>query len=123
MLKKDIRAKSHEIGGAVGEFLGREWTHSSKVRNGQAYRKWTVLLYPNFLIPKAGEENFLHVRSMRTEQKGKGPPPFITEEIVEKIAEMKGNGTSIAAMARELGCVAQTIRNWKRKNPDIWNNL
>ena len=52
-----------------------------------------------------------------------GPPRFMNVENLSRISKMKARGMPIAQMARELKVAAETIRKWKRNNPEKWDEL
>jgi hypothetical protein len=122
-LKKDINSNGTEMGRRVAEYLGREWSASSCRRNGQAYKRWVINIYPNFRLPQEGDESFLRARSISNQSPKSGPAGYITLDVLIKISQFKSEKMTIAAMARELHISANTIRVWKNKNKERWDKL
>lgn len=48
-----------------------------------------------------------------------GRPTDYSEEFCDRVIELGAQGCSIAEMAADLGCVRQTINNWKKEHPEF----
>lgn len=46
----------------------------------------------------------------------------LTDEKIEKIAELKAGGQSWERIARETGLSTHTLRRWRTANADVWTN-
>lgn len=122
-MQKDFSISSKLLGKKVAEYLGRQWSEASCQRNGAAYKRWIVNLYPNFQLPKVGDPSYLAARSQTQPRIKNGRATFLTPDVLLKISSMKRQGHKVTDMARELGMTPQVIYNWRRINPDKWGSL
>lgn len=123
VLRDDMNASSVDIGEAVSKELQRGWSPASMKRNGQALKKWIFVLYPNLELPSPGDEAYLYLQGVQKEHLGKGRPTLISGEVLNHISQMKREGLSIPKMAKLLGMNPETIRRFRRRNPERWNDL
>lgn len=82
-----------------------------------------MVLYPNFALPKVGEESFIQARSVATRNLKKGRASYFTPDVILKMAKLKKSGANAAEIARTLGITAQAIYRWRNDNPDKWEQL
>jgi len=122
-LQKDIRVSGKILGERISEFLGRDWSEASCVRNGQAYKKWTAVMYPNFRLPRSGEKNYLYAQSISRKSLKKGRGSQLSPEVLLKIGRLKRRGLNYNEIAKEIGVPKQTLSNWRRDDPKRWDKL
>ena len=122
-LKKDINTNGLSLGRKVAEYLGRDWTDTSCTRNGGAYKKWVLNLYPNFRLPGKSEGSYLSARAITMRSSKRGRASLFTNDVLLIISSMKKKGMNVSQMARELQISPNAIHNWKRANPEIWDGL
>ena len=123
MLRRDFKTKGVEIGAEISELIGAEWSLSSMQRNGGAYKRWTLALFPNFGGPKPGEPDYLVFEAKRSKKMGHGRNTVHTEDVKRDIARWKAEGIKLGEMARRLGAQPNTIYNFRRNYPDEWDEL
>jgi hypothetical protein len=122
-LQKNFDASGRELGQTIAEYLGREWNTASCQRNGAAYKRWVVNLYPNFKLPKKGDRSFLRARSAATNTGKKGRTSYMTPDVLLFIGEQKRLGKNVVQISKELSLTPTTIYNWRRANPEKWGKL
>lgn len=122
-MQKDFSISSKLLGKKVAEYLGRHWSETSCQRNGAAYKRWIVNLYPNFQLPKVGDPSYLAARSQTQPKTKNGRATFLTPDVLLKISSMKQQGQKVTDIARKLGMTPQVIYNWRRANPEKWAAL
>lgn len=122
-LKKNFDIGGKDLGKRISDYLGREWTVASCQRNGAAYKRWAVVLYPNFALPKPGEKSFLQARSAATQGPNSRRQTYFTPDILLQISAFKKEGKNTAQIARILGITPQAIYRWRNKNRERWDKL
>ena len=122
-LKKNFGYSGFQLGATISNYLGREWAKASCQRNGAAYKKWAVVLYPNFALPKVGEKSYIQARSVATRPLKKGRASYFTPDIILEMAKLKKAGKNAAQIGRTLGFTPQAVYRWRNENPEKWGQL
>lgn len=112
-----------DIGAHVANLLERNWKPATCQSNGHRLRSWTAFAFGDLLLDERGLPFHLNLSELDEHGPKVGPPRFMNVENLSRISKMKARGMPIAQMARELKVAAETIRKWKRNNPEKWDEL
>ena len=123
LLHENLNATAIDVGRAVSDALARNWSEGSMRRNGHALRKWAFLLYPNLRPPKLGDKAYLYSRGLAQGSASKGPTPLLTVGILSEVRGRINPPFEPKRIAEMLGLSQETVRGFRRRNPDIWNDI
>jgi len=123
MLAENPDLTPTEIGVSAADFLRRNWKSTTHQSYGHRLRSWTAYAFRELLLDKSGRPLHHSLGELEKDRPRIGSPRFINSETLTRISEMKASGMTIAAMAKEFKISAETIRKFKRQNPDAWEQL
>lgn len=122
-LEGNPSASAVQIGSAVAKNFDRKWRHSSCQSNGHRLRSWAGFAYGNLLLNEAGIPYYRGHEELGKGSSRRGPIPYMTGDMLERVSKMKAKGLSITAMVRELNISPQTIRTYKKNHATEWDEL
>jgi len=109
-------AGATEISDAVSLELGKVWElRATKLRNGNAIRRWTVWLEPYLLNPDSSSEAAAQVAYSRAKKVTKGRPSSLRKALAKDLRRLVGEGKTPAEIADIFNLSRQTIYQWKKR--------
>ena len=109
-------AGGSEIADAVALELGKEWeVPGTKVRNGNAIKRWTLWLEPYLIDPDSSSYAAAQVAYSRSKKVTKGAPPVIRKKLAAELRTLVEEGKSKSEIARIFNVSPATIGNWKKR--------
>jgi hypothetical protein len=109
-------AGGREIADAVALELGKEWVvPGTRVRNGNAIKRWTLWLEPYLIDPDSSSYAAAQVAYSRSKKVTKGAPPVIGKRVAAELRALLDQGKSKAELARIFNVSPATIGNWKKR--------
>jgi hypothetical protein len=116
VLKVNPEATGVDIADAVALELGKDWKLlSTKKRNGNAIKRWTIWLEPHLIDPSTSGEAAAAVTYATKSEAVKGRPPIFDDAADKVAATMHREGATVAEIAEHFKVSRQTIYIWKRK--------
>ena len=105
-----------EIANAVALELGKVWeVKGTKIRNGNAIKRWTIWLAPYLLDPDSSSYAAAQVAYSKSKKVTKGAPPVIRRKLAAELRQLLEEGKSRPQIAKILNVSPATISNWKRR--------
>jgi hypothetical protein len=109
-------AGGSEIADAVALELGKEWeVAGTKVRNGNAIKRWTLWLEPYLIDPDSSSYAAAQVAYSRSKKVRKGASPVIRKKLAAELRILLEEGKSKSEIARIFNVSPATIGNWKKR--------
>jgi hypothetical protein len=109
-------AGGREISDAVALELGRKWElRATKLRNGNAIKRWTLWLEPYLIDPDKSSSAAAQVVYSRAKKVTKGRKAVLGKKIVAELRGLVRQGKSKTAIAKVFNVSPATIGNWKRR--------
>lgn len=116
VLALNPRAGGSEIADAVALELGREWeVAGTKVRNGNAIKRWTLWLAPYLIDPDSSSYAAAQVAYSMSKKVTKGAPTVMGKKLSAELRTLLKEGKSKSEIAKIFNVSPATISNWKRR--------
>ncbi|QDY69396.1 hypothetical protein [Qingshengfaniella alkalisoli] len=116
ILLEDPHRAGVEIGEEIGTRFSRNYnTEASKLRVGNALRRWAVWLEPHLVDPTNAKGAARLRISAKSERPGIGAPSFATPENVRKAQAALDQGVRAEDVAKMIGVSRATIYGWSKQ--------
>jgi hypothetical protein len=117
VLRINPDATAIDIADAVALELGKHWhTLGTKMRNGNAIKRWTIWLEPHLLDPQRSSEAAAAVAyATDPNVTKKGRPPSLRKSLARELKRLVAEGKTPAEIAKEFNVTRQSIYVWKKR--------
>ena len=116
ILLEDPRRSGVEIGEEIGTRFSRNYnSEASKLRVGNALRRWAIWLEPHLVDPTNAKGAARLRISAKSERPGIGAPSFATPENIRKAQAALDQGTRAEDVAKMIGVSRATIYGWSKQ--------
>ncbi|MDJ0637624.1 MAG: hypothetical protein QNJ20_02220 [Paracoccaceae bacterium] len=120
VVQGNVRIGTTELGAAVSDHFGLNWSLGSKKRNGQNIRKWVINLSPSLLPPDEDHPDYFYINSFKRRAPAKGATPIITLDMAKVFEEEKlVKGVPYKDTAKRFGVSAGSYLNFRKREPEI----
>ncbi|WP_418594924.1 hypothetical protein [Ponticoccus sp. (in: a-proteobacteria)] len=116
MLLEDPHRTGVEIGEEIGRRFSRNYnSEASKLRVGNALRRWAIWLEPHLVDPTNSKGAARLRISAKSERPGIGAPSFATPENIRKAQAALDEGIRAEDVAKMIGVSRATIYGWSKQ--------
>lgn len=116
ILLEDPHRSGVEIGEEIGARFRRNYnSEASKLRVGNALRRWAIWLEPHLVDPGNAKGAARLRISAKSERPGIGAPSLATPETVRKAQEALDQGERAEDVAKMIGVSRATIYGWSKQ--------
>ncbi|MFG6562168.1 hypothetical protein, partial [Sulfitobacter sp. 1A15299] len=116
ILLNDPEASGEEIASEIAERFARKYnTKSTRLRVGNALRRWAVWLEPHLVDPRGGNRAQRLAISAHATQPGVGAPSMAVPEVLDRVQRVLDDGLRGAAAAEAAGIPRSTLYHWESK--------
>ncbi len=113
ILLRAPQASGVEIAEEIASRFARKYnTHASKLRVGNALRRWAIWLEPHLADPTGGSGAARLRISAKSERPGVGAPTLASPETVARLQTALNEGLRGRAAAKAAGVSRSTLYNW-----------
>ncbi len=115
MLLESPNIPAADLIDAISLKFGKKYSsYDSKVRVGNALKRWARWLEPHLIDPTGGAASEMLLIGAISGKKSVGARSIATPERINKINADIAGGKSLAQAARDMGLVPRTVYNWRR---------